>query len=110
MTFTTRWLLLFTLGVIPLAFGIFAPGFGGITIESAKSVNICISASGIWSARPTRPGKATMKFMNASCESKGGAVRVSVPNAPETRSPRQCIGPLFTMPRSVCVVIGPFIG
>ena len=33
-----------------------------------------------------------------------------VPKKPFERSPRQCIGPLFTRPRSVCVVIGPFIG
>jgi len=29
--------------------------------------------------------------------------------APE-RSPRQCIGPWFAIPRRLCVVIGPFIG
>ena len=27
---------------------------------------------------------------------------------PTVRSPRQCMGPSFTMPRRVCVVIGPF--
>ena len=27
---------------------------------------------------------------------------------PTVRSPRQCMGPLFTSPRRVCVVIGPF--
>ena len=29
---------------------------------------------------------------------------------PPVRSPRQCIGPWFAMPRRVCVVIGPFSG
>ena len=29
---------------------------------------------------------------------------------PPVRSPRQCIGPSFAMPRRLCVVIGPFIG
>ena len=33
-----------------------------------------------------------------------------LPVVEPVRSPRQCIGPAPAMPRSVCVVIGPFIG
>ena len=56
------------------------------------------------------PSNATMKFLNASSELYGGPALVSLPKKPSTRSPRQCIAPWLTMPRRVCVVIGPFIG
>ena len=89
-----------------------------------KSENACMSASGICESRPTRPGKgdaevperdvrvedgagagaAPVQHVNGT---PAGALRVAVRF---TRSPRQCIAPWLTMPRKVCVVIGPFIG
>ena len=44
------------------------------------------------------------------CERRVVRQRIAVEAWPPVRSPRQCIGPWFAMPRSVCVVIGPFIG
>jgi hypothetical protein len=91
----------------------FATGFGGSTSWSAKSVNFCISAVERIPSRPIRPSKATMKLLNEwfSLQAEPPAsVQGSVPKKPETRSPRQCIPPEVARPRSVCVVIGPFIG
>jgi hypothetical protein len=85
-------------------------GFGGSCTCSWKSVNRCISCGVGMLARPSRPSNATMKLLNDRFASNGGSVRVSTPKKPFARSPRQCIAPALTMPRSVCVVIGPFIG
>src|SRR5581483_10778282 len=79
-------------------------GFGGRVIWSAKVVNAFISAVDGSDARPRSPWNATMKLLKESDE------RVPRPKKPFERSPRQCIGPEFTRPRSVWVVIGPFIG
>src|ERR1700730_15137939 len=38
------------------------------------------------------------------------SLNASMPKKPLDRSPRQCIAPELVKPRSVCVVIGPFIG
>ena len=56
--------------------------------------------------RPTRPSKAGRKRLNAAFSSRALPPGLFAPE----RSPRQCIGPLFAMPRRVCVVIGPLIG
>src|SRR5882724_11287444 len=46
-----------------------------------------------------------MKLLNDRFSLNG-----SMPNKPLERSPRQCIAPELVRPRSVWVVIGPFIG
>ena len=64
-------------------------------------------------SRPTSPSNATMKLRKDWSSSHGapvGSVHGSVPKKPSTRSPRQCMPPCVASPRSVCVVIGPFIG
>src|ERR1700694_1295624 len=58
-----------------------------------------------WLGGASRPGKATMKLLKYRFESNA-----STPKAPLERSPRQCMAPEFTMPRKVCVVMGPFMG
>ena len=84
-------------------------GFGGIFSAIAKSVKACISASdsGVW--RPTKPTNAGLNSLNEASSSVSTLPR-TVCRVPPMRSPRQCVGPFFAMPRSVCVVIGPFIG
>ena len=75
-------------------------GLGGKVTCSAKVVK---SAMSDWSPGsvgdvfpPTSPEKAPMKFMNDVNSLVG-----LMPKNPSDRSPRQCIGPLFDMPRSV---------
>ena len=76
-----------------------------------KSANFCIAASSIGPLRPSRLGNAAWNFLKPATSSKlplsGCALGLSLP---PVRSPRQCIGPWFAMPRRLCVVIGPFIG
>ena len=67
-------------------------GFGGYVSAITKSLNADISLSGSCVARPIR-------LTNAGLNAERSA-----------RSPRQWNGVVFASPRSVCVVIGPFIG
>src|SRR3990172_996334 len=106
--------------VLPAAFAVLSElsrlrtGFGGRNTWRMKSVNCCICVGVTVPCFPTRPSKATMKFRNDRSSSQGpsggGLLHASVPKKPSTRSPRQCIPPWVPSPRSVCVVIGPFIG
>jgi hypothetical protein len=80
-------------------------GFGGYWTVRMKSVKSCISLAGSSLARPSRPTKAGLNALKASCASSG-----LPPVEPPVRSPRQCIGPAVIMPRRLCVVIGPFNG
>ena len=89
----------------------------------AKSVMSRVGELGV--ALPTRPGNATLNDLNALSSSKMPAVRLrrrrpacrcrrrtarrSAGSAP-LRSPRQCIAPWLSMPRRLCVVIGPLTG
>jgi hypothetical protein len=76
-----------------------------------KAVNFSMSVSSIGTLRPRRLGKAARNFLNPATSSNvplsGCALGLSLP---PVRSPRQCIGPWFAMPRRLCVAIGPFIG
>ena len=66
----------------------------------------CMSALLIGPPFPSRPSNAMMNFLNA-----WSSASASPPGSfPPVRSPRQCIGPWFAIPRRLCVVIGPFSG
>src|SRR5262245_65400851 len=73
-----------------------------------------MSAPGSWLDRPSRPTNATLNFRNAWFSSiefgSASQLGLRVLKPPPERSPRWCIGPLCSMPRRVCVVIGPFSG
>src|SRR5439155_3358319 len=71
-----------------------------------KSVKRCMSALLIGPPRPSSPSKATMKRLKSASSSNALPPGLFAPE----RSPRQCIGPWFAMPRRLCVVIGPLRG
>src|SRR5439155_2365063 len=56
--------------------------------------------------RPRSPSKATMKRLKSASSSNALPPGLFAPE----RSPRQCMGPWFAMPRRLCVVIGPLRG
>ena len=70
-----------------------------------------MSACGIPSLRPSRSVKPAWNFSKSAPSSNAplsGCTEDALPAA--LRSPRQCMGPSFAIPRRLWVVIGPFMG
>ena len=83
-------------------------GFGGrrdLQDEVGKGLHL-----GAWSSSAVpaqQPHEGTVEFLERSRPRRAGRRRRSLP---AVRSPRQCMDPWVSIPRSVCVVMGPFMG